>query len=269
MKDRTLPNAYLSSLSSAASYAAASYPPSDGFLNQPIPARLTPEDHLPAGENDDAYTAEEMEERRTMWQDEVKENKRLRDLWTKGTAEWKAAAMEDSLDPTLPMEFFVGRELSNYFGPAKMKLRYEARNRREAAEKVAFVADAVEAHQARERRIRRGEEPRVGRVMGRDEVVLTAERRYAEMWVDRQHAHDERKAFELREKWGPSKFEVKKLKKEDKKRGLASRLRQILLVPAKNQVIPEGLLDPDGKHPGGRPGGEGRKMRPWQYKATE
>lgn len=200
-----------------------------------------------------------MKERQAMWNDKIVQNRLAREEWTKKTAVSRAEAMAPSLDPTLPMEFFVSNELSNYYGSNKMALRHEERKRREALEKVEFVNTAVDNHFEREKRVRKGEEPRIGRVMSLAEVTLTAERRYAEMWVDRQHDYEERKKREKREKWGPSKSELKAKKKAWKKSVLADRLRGVLLVPAKNQVIPEGLessVDREGK----RPGGEGRHL---------
>ena len=168
--------------------------------------------------------------------------------------------MADSLDPTLPMEFFVHNELSNYYGKHQRNLRYEARQVREAKEKVEFIETAVQAHFEREKRVRRGEEPRIGRVMTLKEVKLTAERRYAEMWVDKQHEYEERKAREFREKWGPSKWELKNKKRQKKKARLADQLRKIVLVPARNQVIPEGLRSKREGHGGRKAGGEGRYL---------
>jgi hypothetical protein len=150
------------------------------------------------------------------------------------------ADFSDSPDPalsdSLPVERLLHKELANPYGKDKLEKARIARVRKMADEQADFVADTVGAHLVREARVQQGIEPRVGRKMSIDEVILTARRRWAELVTARRA--EARIAFEerQREKWGPSKAEKKAVRKARKKSVLADQLRQTTLLPGKNQV---------------------------------
>ena len=239
LQSNDIPNAYTDSLVSASAYIASSYRP--GSLSETPPAVLTPARLAEKDEFDAALSKGEQEERRAQYADRVAESQRALAEWTEKDNVWKTEVAADSLDPTLPMEYYAHRELANYYSTPAQDKRYAARRAFEKLEKEAFIDEAVKEHRHREDRVHRGLEPRVGRKMSLGEVKLTAERRYAEFWVDRKHDRQLAKAAKLREKHGPSKSELKSEKRAVKKAGLADRLRAVTLSPKKNQVIPLGL----------------------------
>lgn len=147
-----------------------------------------------------------------------------------------AIGLDHSTDAQLPIEFFVGKELANPYGSDR---REKARRQRsiEHADRLAeFVSDLVGAHLVREQRVREGVEPRVGRKMTVDEVILTARRRWAEKMTEERQAAKVEYAERMRAKWGPTKTEIKSLKKLKKKERLLQELRRTTLVPGRNQV---------------------------------
>lgn len=147
-----------------------------------------------------------------------------------------AIGLDHSTDAQLPIEFFVGKELANPYGSDR---REKARRQRsiEHADRLAeFVSDLVGAHLVREQRVREGVEPRVGRKMTVDEVILTARRRWAEKMTEERQAAKVEYAERMRAKWGPTKTEIKSLKKQKKKERLLQELRRTTLVPGRNQV---------------------------------
>lgn len=138
----------------------------------------------------------------------------------------------------VPIELALSRELANPYGWDRLLKARVERKRRDADALAAFVSDTVGAHLVRESRVQAGLEPRVGRKMAVDEVILTARRRWAEFVVDRRAA--DKAAFEARhrERWGPSKSELKSARKQRQKTLLIGKLRQTTLIPGKNQVRP-------------------------------
>lgn len=164
-----------------------------------------------------------------------------------------AASSSSSVDPlALPMELFASKELANPFSKPKLRLQAIARQQERDAEEAALIEETVANWRERERRVRKGLEPRVGRRMTYDEVVLTTRRRFAEMVAERWR--ENKRLFEERDRtkqlaehaaWGAPfrgkiKTEMKQKRKAEMKKRAEASYKTITLVPAKNQVIPEG-----------------------------
>jgi hypothetical protein len=137
-----------------------------------------------------------------------------------------------------PYELLARDELRNPFSKHGRKARVYHREQQVAARRQQWVVDAIAAHREREKRIRAGEEPRVGRKLKREDVILTAQRRFAEMIVEERGMLREERAAKLRERHGPSKAEKKREKRAIKKEKLTNKLRELKLPEGKNQYLP-------------------------------